>query len=248
MSNQNDIKMKKYFNVFVSLMVVLLAITSCSSDDDDSPSKPATPEPRTYSEVGVWENGNYFVSLSSDHFLTAYVAPNFIDCGTYSRSNANVITSTNSYYSKNTTYTIKSIDDKSMTVEISYKDFRGEDKSKSLVLTKTDKTPTIKENPVSGKSYTWLSDVFGNETYAFNTYNTGKQSCTKGSARKYPMDFYYIYFNNCLYYQTFNPAGTQTPSIGGWNVKADTGEISVDTVTFDRNGRIYELYGVGNKL
>lgn len=233
--------------ILILFTVTGLFLSACSgSDDTDGPS---TPEVKTYSEVGVWESGNYFLSLSSDNFLTAYVAPNFIDCGTYSRSDNNIITSTNTYYSKSTTYTIKSINDNSMSVDISYSDVHGESKTKSLILTKSAKMPpTIKENPVSGKSYTWYSTVFGNETFAFNSYDTGRKSGTKGSCRKYPVDFFYIFFNNRIYYQQFNPAGTQTPSIGGWNGKCGTGEITVDTVTFDKSGRIYELYSVINKL
>lgn len=237
--------MRKILTLMFGVLGLFAAASCGGSDDDDTPN---TPEVKTYSEVGVWTSGNYFISLSSDNFLTAYVAPNFIDCGTYSRSDDNVITSTNTYYSKNTTYTIKSIDDKSMSVDVSYSDVHGDSKTKSLVLTKTTKSPTIKENPVSGKSYTWYSTVFGNETFAFNSYNNGKKSGTKGSCRNYPIDFYYIYYNNCVYFQQFNPAGSQTPSIGGWNGKCGTGEISVDTVTFDRSGRIFELYNVGNKL
>lgn len=135
-----------------------------------------------------------------------------------------------------------------MSVDVSYSDVHGDSKTKSLILTKTTKSPTIKENPVSGKSYTWYSTVFGNETFAFNSYDTGKKSGTKGSCKNYPIDFYYIYYDNCIYYQQFNPAGGQTPSIGRWNDKCGTGEISVDTVTFDKSGRIFELYNVGNKL
>lgn len=100
-----------------------------------------------------------------------------------------------------------------MSVDVSYTDVYGYQKTKSLVLQKSTKSPTIKENSVAGKNYTWYSTVFVNETFAFNSYNTGRKSGTKGSYKNYPIDFYYIYYDGCVYYQQFNPFGTQTPSI-----------------------------------
>lgn len=233
--------MKQKFFLVMALLVAAITFSACSSDDDDDSDK--QPTKTYYSEVGVWESGNYFISLSSDHFLTAYVAPNFIDCGSYARSNDNVITSSNSYYVKSTTYSIKLIDKKSMKIDVAYTDVNGNSKSTSLTLSKSNKTPTTKDNPLVGKNFSWQS-LHGVTTLNFNTYNTGTQSSTWVNFTDYPLTLYYIYFNGYVYYQQFWPKGRQIPSIGGWGTKADSGEIIVSKVTFSNDGSIQNMIGV----
>ena len=81
--------MKKYLYLFT---IITLALYAC--DKDDSNSEPE-PEPAiVYSEIGVWEYNHYFIALNSDHTISAYFAPNYIDGGTYSISD-NVITCKN---------------------------------------------------------------------------------------------------------------------------------------------------------
>lgn len=233
--------MKQKIILMMALIVAAITFSACSSSDDDKSSD--EPQTKTYSEVGVWESGNYFVSLSSDHFLTAYVAPNFIDCGSYTRSNDDVITSSNSYYAKSTTYTIKSIDDKSMKIDVAYTDVKGDSKSTSLTLAKSSKTPTVKDNPLIGKNFSWQA-LHGVTTMTFNTFNTGLQTSTWKNFEDYPLTIYYIYFDGCVYYQQFWPRGRQIPSIGGWGTKADTGDIIVSKVTFSNDGSIQDMTGV----
>lgn len=235
--------MKQKFFLLMALLAATIAFTACSSDDnDDNDKKSEEKLTKTDSEVGVWKSGNYFVSLSSDHFMTAYVAPNFIDCGSYTRNN-NVITSTNTYYAKTTTYTIRSISEKSMTVDVSYRDLLGKNKTNSLVLTKTSITPTTKDNPLVGKSFSWQG-VYGVTTMAFNSYNTGVKSNTWKNYKDYPLPIYYIYFDGCLYYQEFSPAGKQMPSIGGWGTHVDDGVITVIKVSFNNDGSIQGMINV----
>lgn len=220
------------------LFAAVFTLGSCSSNDNG---KSEEPQVKSYSEVGVWESGNYFISLSSDHFLTAYVAPGFLDCGVYSRSD-DVITSNNTYFAKTTTYNIKSIDDKSMTVNIAYKDIAGKNKTTSLTLTKSSKVPVGKDNPLIGKSYSYQS-TGGIITMAFNTYNTGLMTSTWKNFKPYPLTLFYIYFDNYVFFQEFTPAGRQMPSIGGWGNRADNGEIMVSKVTFGSDGSIMEMIG-----
>lgn len=234
--------MKQKIFLLMALIAATITFNACSSSDDDNNDEPQT---KTYSEVGVWESGNYFVSLSSDHFLTAYIAPNFIDCGSYTRSD-DVITSNNSYYAKSTTYTIKSIDDKSMKIDVAYTDVSGDSKTASLTLTKSEKTPTTKDNPLIGKNFSWQS-LHGVTTLTFNTFNTGLQTSTWVNFADYPLTLYYIYYNGYVYYQQFWPRGRQIPSIGGWGTKADTGSIIVLNVTFGSDGSIQDMTGVSDE-
>lgn len=224
----------------MALLAATITFSACSSDDDDNTSN--EPQAKTYSEVGVWEFGNYFVSLSSDHFLTAYVAPNFIDCGTYNRSNDDVITSTNTYYAKSTTYAIKSIDDRTMKVDVAYTDVNGDSKTASLTLTKGSKTPTEKDNPLVGKNYSWQA-LHGVTTMTFSSFNTGLMTSTWVNFKDYPLTIYYIYLDNYVYYQEFKPSGRQMPTIGGWGNEADDGTINVSKVTFNSDGSIKEMIG-----
>lgn len=220
-----------------SLLVLALFATSCGKDSTtpDTPEDP-TPE-KTYSEVGVWTSGNYFVSLSQDKFLTAYVAPNFIDSGTYSIDTEKKISCTNSYFSRTTEYAITKIDDKSMTLNVSYQDFSGSKKTTTLNLTKSSATPAIKENSLIGKSYRYIKTSFGNITISFSSYYNGKMSSDKSNIEPYPLTLYYIYLGDKCYFQKFTGGG-RTPSIGGWNVDADEGAITVYQFSFEPNGTI----------
>lgn len=78
----------KQINNLLKLMVFMLAailsigFVSCGGDNDEDNPNPNPEQPTvTYSPFGVWESGNYFLSLSSDIFLTAYFAERFLDCG-----------------------------------------------------------------------------------------------------------------------------------------------------------------------
>lgn len=196
----------------------------------------------TKSVVGVWESGNYFLSMSSDGFLTAYFAERFLDCGNYTVNNGNLITCNNTYYARPTQYTIKSLTATQLQVEISYVDVYGENQSKFLTFTKSDKIPVTKDNPVVGKSYTTYFSASSTVriTTSFTTFNTGTKTANGGNMAKYPMAMYYIFFNNRVYYQTFKTT-VQMPSIGGWN---PTTEITVWELEFASNGTISSHHNI----
>ena len=232
-------QMKSNLKLMAFALAAILSIgfVSCGSDDDEDNPNPNPEQPTvTYSPIGVWESGNYFLSLSSDNFLTAYFAERFLDCGNYSISEDNVITCNNTYYARPTQYKIKNLSATQLHVEISYVDVYGENQSKSLTFTKSDKMPVTKDNPVVGKSYTtyFSSSSSVQITTSFNTYNTGTKTANGGNMAKYPMNMYYIFFNNRVYYQTFKTT-VQMPSIGGWN---PTTEITVWELEFASNGTI----------
>lgn len=231
--------MKKKFICPAITMLFALAFIGCGSDDENG-NEVATPPVVKYSPVGVWESGNYFLSLSSDNFYTAYVADKFIDCGNYTVSNESVVTCQNTFFARSTTYTIKNLSDTEMQVEVSYTDIEGNQKKKSLSLTKTDKTPAIKENPLVGKSsFLWFSQSTSDKvTYTFSSYNTGSKTTTQVNAKKWPMTLFYIYANGKLYYQQFNQKTGQVPQIKGWNDNVGTGEITVWTMNIQSDGTV----------
>lgn len=205
---------------FLTLILLATLFVSCSSSDDDNePNIPPIEKPQSI--VGVWENGNNFISFNSDEFYSAYIADEFIDSGNYTRVE-NVVSCENTYFSRKTTYTIKSISDTKLSVDISYTDLDGKVNKKTIEFTKSKTTPASKSNTLVGKSYTSLSQYFGNVTMTFSTYNSGMKSASKGSAEKYPLKFFYIYIGNKLYFQILDDSSIQVPSIGAWTTDYNT--------------------------
>ena len=99
--------MKKILLGIIVTFLTASVFMSCSKDDgktDVVPEPEPEPEPIVYSEVGVWESGQYFLALSEDRTLSAYVAPNFIDAGSYTINDDKIITCTNNFYVRTTTY------------------------------------------------------------------------------------------------------------------------------------------------
>lgn len=67
---------------FLSL-VVIFALVSCSSDDTQE--APVINSPIKQSEiVGVWTDGDYFMSFNPDGYYAAYLVKDYLDCAEYS--------------------------------------------------------------------------------------------------------------------------------------------------------------------
>lgn len=215
---------------FALIFLSIFVLGSCSDSNKDEPEVNETP-----SITGVWENGNYFVSFSSDGFYAAYIADRFIDSGNYTQSKY-AVSCQNTYFNRNTTYTIKSISDTELKVDVTYTDLYGGIQNKNLTFTKSTELPASQINTLSGKSYKWNSSVFGTVTMAYNTYNSGIKSATKGSAAKYPLKFFYIYIGEKLYYQILDDDSIQTPTIGSWSTDYYT--VKCWKLSFSANGSI----------
>ena len=123
-------------------------------------------------------------------------------------------------------------------MNIDYKDLYGNKKTKSISFTKVKKTPSTKNNTLSGKSYTFNAPYFGNITMSFNTYNSGIKSATKGSAKQYPLNFFYIYIGEKVYYQILENATIQVPSIGAWT---NYNDVICWTIDIGTNGEIIHI-------
>lgn len=223
----------------ILLILSSLVIYSCGEKCGLS-----TDEPVYYSETGVWESGEYFISFSSDKFLTAYVADGFIDCGPYARSEDDVVSCKNPYFEKTTTYKIAEISGKTMRVEVSYVDVLGNSNTTSLDLVKSDKEPTEKGHKLAGASYTYfgsLGGVRGNFSWEFLTYYSGLRTSDTKNLAPYPIRFFYIYLGDMIYVQRFTPVGMQTPTIGGWTNDVNNGVVQIWSVEFNSAGMICGL-------
>ena len=223
--------MKKFF---LSALVLSICFFSCQREPVEQPEE----EPNTYSVVGFWENGDYFLSLNEEGFLISYVAPKFLDCGNYS-INDNVILCENTFFIHNTRYEITNLDENEMSLKVTYNNLQGENIQTDITLYKTNKIPAVKDNPLIGKSLPTLSQYFGTVTYSFTTFQTGMKTGLNNAAN-YPLTLFYIYHNNYVYIQTFD--FNNSPAIGAWNNQhVNNGDIFVDSVSFAPNGGISNL-------
>lgn len=215
------------------LLVFPFILSSCGSDSDKEDEDPIASQPKSI--VGVWENENYFISFSSDGFYTAYIADRFIDSGNYTESKG-VVSCENTYFNRKTIYTIKSISDTKINVDISYKDIYGDNQNKTLEFTKSAISPASQSNTLAGKAYRSSSSLFGNVTMTFSSYNSGIKSATKGNAANYPLSFFYIYIGGKLYHQILDDKSIQVPSIGSWSTDYYT--IKCWKLSFGSSGSI----------
>lgn len=227
--------------MFISSFIALLSafgFIACGGSDNDE--EDIIPPVETYSPVGVWESGNFFLSLSADKFCTAYVADKFIDCGNYTVTSGNNLSCRNTYFSRNTSYTIKNLTNSKIEVDVTYTDIEGATKNKTLILTKSDKIPATKDNPLVGKTCVlgFSQNISAKVYYSFATFQTASKTTTQQNAAKWPMTLFYIFFDGKLYFQQFNQSTGQVPQIGGWNVDAGTGDITVWTINTNPDGSI----------
>lgn len=221
--------MRKVF--LIMAMVLPMVFISCSDDDNNNP-----PQEESASIIGTWENDDYFVSFGEDGFYCCYLDEDFIDSGNYKQSD-NIITCSNMYFNRNTTFNINHVTETEIGVEINYMDFSGNNKSKNMILTKSNIEPASKENPLIGRSISWNTyDMFGIIAMKFNTYNSGAKTASKGSAKNYPLDFFYIYVENRMYYQLLSNNSIQVPSIGGWNT--NYGDVCCWNIIISPDGSI----------
>lgn len=193
--------------------------------------------------VGVWSDGKHFISISSDNFLAAYAGTGFIDCGSIT-VNGNVIKCSNTYFSKETSYTVTSVSDNSLAVKVNYTDVHGDSKMSNLTLTKTSDAPTTKDHALNGKSVSYLTTSLGTITLDFSGYNSGKKTSTLSNCKKYPLSLFYVYINGKVYFQQFKSQTGQVPSIGGWTTSCDDGTIIVYEVKIASNGMIEDISNI----
>lgn len=220
----------KRFLLVMAMMLSMVLFTTCSKDDgvtDDSNEQEET----EYSIIGVWEDGEHFVSFSENGFYAAYLNDKFIDSGEYERDKNNVIC-VNLY--KNSKTEIKvSLDGEILKAVILYTQFNGEKEKETRLLKKSDRIPAEKENPLIGKSVTNLNAYYGKCTAKFDTYNSATYSTEE--AKPKVQNWYYFYFDSKAYFQRFKP---ELAGLSKFYEECDNGDVNVYKVEFDSNGQI----------
>ncbi len=219
--------MKRILLALLTAVILFpLLFTSCTDiNSDEITSNPNSIE-------GVWknkDNDNYFVSFNGKGFYSAFLADEFIDSGEYTIAGKNIYCN-NSYFGRETIYTIKSISDAELIVDLRYVDVYGKVQNLSMEFIKIDMKPASQRNPLAGKSCSWNNSAFGKVTMFFSTYCSGIKSATKGSAAQYPYNIFYVYIGDKMYYQLLRDSSTQIPTIGGW-----TSDFSVECMKVNLN-------------
>lgn len=195
----------KKLKIWSMIMLVVMAqslMVACGDDgDDNNQPKPPTYKIHDNNIVGVWKNGNYFVSFSSDNFNSSILSTSYLDEGDYS-VNGDTIIVRNSYFNHQTRYVVKSISEFSLNIEISYIDYLGKENIVNKNFTKTTDIPCSKSHNLIGKTY--------NASYAgykglqhwnkvFSTYNIITCTCTDAGSYT-PFTCYYIYLPPKIYF------------------------------------------------
>lgn len=225
---------------FLFFGFLLCAVIACEKPNQNG----STEEPeKVFSEVGVWESGEHFLSFSSDGFCSAYLSDSFIDSGSYQRDK-NVIVCSNTYFNRETKYTISSITDSDLRVSYSFTDTKGKTWTGSLSFTKSSKKATSSNHILVNKSYSINSSYTGTITYKYTTNNSGTRTASSGSARQYPLRIFYVFLDNQVYMQYFTSGsgGNAIPTIGGWTNQADNEQIFKYQLEFSGSGDISRMY------
>ena len=215
------------------LLAMLPMMWACSSSSDDIPEEH---KEEIIDIVGVWSNGDYFVSFSSDGYYTSYLTPKFIDSGNYVFNQKDkIVKSNNDYFGRETNITISLINNK-LTCNISSTDVLGNAISKNMTFTKIDENPQGDNNILVGKVYEALyGGGFGKCQWDF-TSNYAATFSTK-EVKPQVRNHYYIYRPPFMFTQSFKPKGA---SLSSFYEKCDKGEVIKYYVKIE-NGNITHL-------
>ena len=210
--------------LMIQMVVFLLGFMACSSENDNT--KEMERLSFTQSDIiGVWASGDFFVSFGADGFYTAFIDDHFIDSGNYSISSGkNAVVTFNIFTKKNTEYHIKNLDDNSLVADIIYIQRNGQSYTKTMNFNKTTKRVVKERNGLVGTSWQGSKYVNGidiNYNAQITTYNFGLINTEYAPANNYPLFFFYIYYDNVIFYQLFNK-NENAQVIEGWNDTADT--------------------------
>lgn len=219
--------------LFMTLILMnFFVFASCSKNDDV---KDENKNLLSSSVVGTWKDGKYFLSFGEDGFYSAYIADTFIDSGYY-KQDGHKLSCSNTYFNRKTVYIIKEVSETELKVEILYIDLYGKTNNKAMTFTKSDDDTASRNNTLIGRTITTHSQYFGNVIRTFTSFNSGIKSATKGSAAKYPLNFFYIYIGNTMYHQIIHSSSIQVPTISGWTT--DYNKVKCWELLFLPNGSI----------
>lgn len=151
-------------------MVCMTLTTGCSKSDDD-----LTPQYKLTKDniVGVWRSGDYWVSFSSDGYMSAYLSDKCIAEGDYT-VDGDTVKVDDGYqwikvFGKKTRFIINSISNSTLSLTATYNNLHnlyvGDENlehqvTQSYTFSKSQDAPCTKSNPLVGKTCVLPMDVW----------------------------------------------------------------------------------------
>lgn len=239
--------MKKIIGYLLIALPFLYFLTACGSDDKNENGIVEKKTEEKYKDkiIGVWrvkQSTELFLSFSKDMFYTAYIDEYTLDDGDYSIVD-NRINISRSYLGYNTTIQIVSLENNILTCVISYMslyDDIAHETQKRLVLSKTEETPSVKQNKLIGKSFKTYSpydkgmDI--EHTVVAHNFITYNAKTHGGTIVKFPGTEHYIYLHPKIYYTAYKNGAIfrhyWLDTVNAWNVTIDNDNgINVNETT-----------------
>ena len=198
--------MKKIIFTFI-ICFIAESLFSCGSDEPKNPSDETKEEQKiSRSIIGVWTNGQGFVSFSKDNHYAAYLDWEYLESGSFEVNNdSTIITCKNDANGNITTYVVSFgkytisvnplVQGYTMTCNIKYINHEGQTINKSIGFQETDVPPvTDVNNPLKGK--TGVEYKEHTLSFAFNGNSTGIVTSSDPEYSAYPLPFNYIFIKN----------------------------------------------------
>ena len=152
--------MKKTLLFTIALVSAMLA--GCSNDETDMGQEQTLIKEQI---VGVWRNGDYWVSFSEDGYMTAYLSDKCIASGDFFIDKDTVMAESPVFY-YTTKFLVNKLDDKNLNCTIEYIEMTLPEthqhfhkKEKNFSFIKTDESPCTKENELIGRKFQYAMDV-----------------------------------------------------------------------------------------
>lgn len=148
--------------IFFAVLATVLA--ACSSSDDENSEPASVHHVNKENIVGVWRNGDYFVSFSEEGFMSAYLSNTAIAEGDYTIDGDTIVAESSAFSS--TKFVVNSISSNTLNCTVTSYDLGGvRDNTRPALLTEvlsltlSDASPCVKENVLVGKSFSYDTEV-----------------------------------------------------------------------------------------
>ena len=174
----------------VLLMAVLAAgllLTGCSKDSENNGMETkGNTEQKTQTLtkeqiVGVWRNGDYWVSFSEDGFMCGYLSDKCIVEGGYEVFQDQIIVVSDFFEHNITAFKITDVTDKTLECNVKYSEIDGtslKDAEGTMTFTKSQEQPTACENEIIGKFFQFDSVYESTINYSYwPDYYKGMVNC-----------------------------------------------------------------------
>jgi hypothetical protein len=194
--------MKKCLIVVPLLVTVSFMLLSCSKDEDNNEDDKIIVNENASKIVGVWSSEGYFVSFATDGSYKAYLGDYFMDSGTYTYKDG-IIDCVNLYSYTHTTYDLKSVNDKNISLIAHYVETENNtNKVETLNYSKKQQDGFQMNNNFIGKTYSGGLNILGSYSYYFQSSYLMTCTITK-EGKIHTQNWNYCYVEPYLYIRKY---------------------------------------------